>query len=340
MIFRNVLTGSAMALVAFAAAAFAADTSGKILGTVKDPAGNVIPHVMAILTNRSTRVKQTTQADDAGRFAFPGVPVGTYELAISIENFRPYNRSDIAIDVGGAVQLEVRLELAGMSESVTVTENATQVETSDTKLGQVIESKQVSGLPLNGRSYTDLLTIQGGVTPITTSGAVNSTSGGGFGNVPAAGNANTGQFSINGQRESANGFYLNGASVQEAIGQQAGIIPNLDSIAEFRILTSNANAEYGGFSGGVINVITKSGGNELHGSLFEFLRNTDLDARGFFSPERSAFEQNQFGATLGGPIRKNKVFFFADYQGQRTVQGIETVAGTSAVARKSGRQFR
>jgi hypothetical protein len=131
-------------------------------------------------------------------------------------------------------------------------------------------------------------------------------------------------FSINGQRESANGFYLNGASVQETIGQQAGIIPNLYSIAEFRILTSNADAEYGGYSGGIVNVITKSGVNEVHGSAFEFLRNTELDARGFFSPERSAFQQNQFGSTLGGPILKNKLFFFGDYQGQRTIQGIET----------------
>ena len=149
-------------------------------------------------------------------------------------------------------------------------------------------------------------------------------SGGGFGSVPAGGNADTGQFSINGQRESANGFYLNGASVQETIGQQAGIVPNLDSIAEFRILTSNADAEYGGYSGGLINVVTKSGGNGIHGSLFEFLRNTDLDARGFFSPERSAFQQNQYGRTLGGPIRKNKLFFFGDYQGQLTIQGVET----------------
>lgn len=191
-------------------------------------------------------------------------------------------------------------------------------------MGEVIGGKQVTGLPLNGRSYTDLLAVQGGVTPITTSGAGNSTSGGGFGTVAAGGNSNTGQFSINGQRESANGFYLNGASVQETIGQQAGVVPNLDSIAEFRILTSNADAEYGGYSGGVINVITKSGGNDLHGSLFEFLRNTNLDARGFFSPERSAFQQTQFGGTLGGPIRRNKLFFFGDYQGQRTIQGMET----------------
>jgi len=336
MIFRNKLTTGVTALVALAAGAFA-DTSGRIQGAVRDPAGNPVSRAAVALTNKATGVKQTVQTGDEGAFAFPVVPVGTYELVVGIENFQPYKKSDIAIDLGSAVQLEVRLELAAVNTSVTVTEDATQVETSDTKLGQVIGSKQVTGLPLNGRSYTDLLAIQGGVTPITTSGAGNSTSGGGFGTVPVAGNGNTGQFSINGQRESANGFYLNGASVQETIGQQAGIVPNLDSIAEFRILTSNADAEYGGYSGGLINVVTKSGGNQLHGSSFEFLRNTNLDARGFFSPERSAFQQNQFGGTLGGPIRKNKVFFFSDYQGQRTIQGLETgLVQVPSLANRSG----
>lgn len=320
---RNGLRLAAL-LVAVCVTGHAADTSGKIAGVVKDQTGHVIPHATATLTSKTTGSKQATLADEQGGFAFPVVPVGTYDLVVGSESFRPYTRSDIGVDLGVALQLEIRLELAGMSESMTVTEDAVQVETSDTKLGQVIGSKQVTGLPLNGRSYTDLLAIQGGVTPITTSGAGNSTSGGGFGTVPVAGNGSTGQFSINGQRESANGFYLNGASVQETIGQQAGIIPNLDSIAEFRILTSNADAEYGGYSGGIVNVITKSGGNQFHGSVFEFLRNTAFDARGFFSPERSAFQQNQFGATLGGPVRKNKLFFFGDYQGQRTIQGLET----------------
>jgi hypothetical protein len=319
------------------ASAVAADTSGKILGTIKDPAGNLIPQASVTLTNKATGVKQTTHADGQGSFAFPVVPVGTYELNLTVENFRPYKRTDLVVDLGSAIQLEIPLELAGVNESVTVTENGAQVETSDTKLGQVIGNRQVTALPLNGRSYTDLLAIQGGVTPITTGGAGNSTSGGGFGTVPVAGNGNTGQFSINGQRESANGFYLNGASVQETIGQQAGIIPNLDSIAEFRILTSNADAEYGGYSGGIVNVITKSGGNDFHGSAFEFLRNTDLDSRGFFSPERSTFQQNQFGGTVGGPIRKNKVFFFGDYQGQRTIQGLETgLIQVPSVANRGG----
>ena len=166
--------------------------------------------------------------------------------------------------------------------------------------GRLSTASKSTSIPLNGRSYTDLFAVQGGVTPLTTSGAGNSTSGGGFGTVAVAGNADTGQFSINGQRESANGFTLNGVSVQETIGQQAGIIPNLDSISQFRILTSNADAEYGNYSGGLISVVTKSGGDRFHGDLFEFLRNTNLDARGFFDPERPAFQQNQFGGTLGG----------------------------------------
>ena len=139
-----------------------------------------------------------------------------------------------------------------------------------------------------------------------------------------SGDLNPGTISINGQREFANSFVLNGSDVEEDVNMGAAIVPNLDSIAEFRILTSNFDAEHGEFSGGQISVITKSGTNAFHGDAFEFLRNTDLDARNYFSPTRGAFDQNQFGGTLGGPIRKNKVFFFADYQGTRSTQGIDT----------------
>src|SRR6202011_3140887 len=211
------------------------------------------------------------------------------------------------------------------------------IQMSDTEIGETISSQHVAEVPLNGRTYTDLLATQAGVSPVTTSGASNSSSGGGFGTVPVAGNNNTGQFSINGQRESSNGFMLNGASVQESIGQQAGIIPNLDSIAEFRILTSNTDAEYGNYSGGLINVVTKSGGNHLHGSVFEFLRNTVLDSKGFFSPERSTFQQNQYGGTVGGPIKRDKIFFFSDYQRQNTVQGLETgLVSVPSLANRAG----
>jgi hypothetical protein len=302
-----------------------AQTGGRISGAVKDTTGALIPNSKAVLVNPATGVKQSTLTNSEGVFSFAAVPVGRFELDVTAEGFNPYRQTtNLKIDVNTALSIEVVLKIADAGQTVTVTENTAQVETADTQIGQTIESKQVTDIPLNGRSYTDLLAVQAGVTPVTTSGAGNSTSGGGFGTVPAAGEANTGQFSINGQRESDNAYYLNGASVQETIGQQAGIIPNLDSIAEFRILSSNVDAEYGSFTGGIINVVTKSGANALHGSVFEFFRNTHLDARNYFSPERAAFHQNQYGGTVGGPLRKDKIFFFVDYQGQRQVQGVET----------------
>ena len=301
-----------------------AEVGGKITGVVKDQSGAVIPGAGVVVTNTQTGAKLSATTDEEGAFTFPVLAVGEYQVDVTIDGFQPYRKKGLAIDINSALVLDVTLQLTEQSQSVVVTEGAAQVETTDTQLGQVLGSKKVTEIPLNGRSYTDLFATQVGVTPLTTSGAGNSTSGGGFGTVPVAGASNTGQFSINGQREDANGFSLNGANVQEGIGQQAGIIPNLDSIEEFRILTSNTDAEYGNYSGGLINVVTKSGGNVFHGSGFEFLRNTDLDAKNYFSTQRSVFQQNQYGGTLGGPIKHNKLFFFADYQGQHTKQGQDT----------------
>jgi len=314
-----------------------AEVGGKITGVVKDQSGAVIPRAAVAVTNTQTGAKLSATTDGEGAFTFPVLAVGQYQVDVAVDGFQPYRKTGLAIDINSALVLDVTLQLREQDQSVVVTEGATQVETTDTQLGQVLGTKKVTEIPLNGRSYTDLFALQVGVTPVTTSGAGNSTSGGGFGTVPAAGEANTGQFSINGQREDANGFSLNGASVEEGIGQQAGIIPNLDSIAEFRILTSNADAEYGNYSGGLINVVTKSGGNAFHGSLFEFLRNTDLDAKSYFSAKRSVFQQNQYGGTLGGPIKRNKLFFFGDYQGQHTKQGQDTgQVGVPSLANRAG----
>jgi len=318
-------------------AAARAEVGGKITGVVKDQTGSVIAGAAVVVTNTQTGVKLAATADQGGVFTFPVLSVGQYQIDVTSDGFKPYRKTGLVIDINSALVLDVMLQVKEQDESIMVTEDAAQVETTDTQLGQVLGSKKVIEIPLNGRSYTDLFATQVGVTPLTTSGAGNSTSGGGFGTVPVAGAANTGQFSINGQREDANGFSLNGANVQEGIGQQAGIIPNLDSIAEFRILTSNADAEYGNFSGGLINVVTKSGGNAFHGSAFEFLRNTDLDAKSYFSTERSVFQQNQYGGTLGGPIKQNKLFFFADYQGQHTKQGQDTgVVAVPSLANRIG----
>jgi hypothetical protein len=324
-------------VVVLVASAVRAEVGGKITGVVKDQTGSVIPGAAVVVTNTQTGLKLTATTDQDGVFTFPVLSVGQYQIDVTADAFKSYRKTGLVIDINSALVVDVTLQVKEQDQSIVVTENAAQVETTDTQLGQVLGSKKVTEIPLNGRSYTDLFATQVGVTPLTTSGAGNSTSGGGFGTVPVAGATNTGQFSINGQREDANGFSINGASVQEGIGQQAGIIPNLDSIAEFRILTSNTDAEYGNYSGGLINVVTKSGGNAFHGSVFEFLRNTDLDAKNYFSTQRSTFQQNQYGGTLGGPLKQNKLFFFGDYQGQHTKQGQDTgVVAVPSLANRAG----
>jgi Carboxypeptidase regulatory-like domain len=324
-------------VVVLVASAARAEVGGEITGVVKDQTGSVIPGATVVVTNTQTGVKQTATTDQDGVFTFPVLSVGQYQMDVSSDGFQSFRKTGLTIDINSALVFDVTLRVKEQDQSVEVTEGAAQVETTDTQLGQVLGSKKVTEIPLNGRSYTDLFATQVGVTPLTTSGAGNSTSGGGFGTVPVAGATNTGQFSINGQREDANGFSLNGASVQEGTGQQSGIIPNLDSIAEFRILTSNTDAEYGNYSGGLINVVTKSGGNAFHGSAFEFLRNTALDSKSYFSAERSVFQQNQYGGTLGGPIKQNKLFFFGDYQGRHTKQGQDTgVVAVPSLANRAG----
>jgi hypothetical protein len=303
-----------------------AQVGGRITGSVKDPTGASIPGAAITTVNATTNVKLETKADDQGNFSFPAVAVGQYNIEISAPGFTPNRRTGIAIDVNSALQVDVTLQLAGQETAVSVNEESSQVhvEQSDTQLGQTLTTQRIEEVPLNGRSYTDLLANQTGVSPVTTSATSSTSSGGGFGAVAPSGGLNPGLFSVNGQRESANGFMLNGANVEEGIAEGAAIIPNLDSIVEFRVLTSNFDAEYGNYSGGLVSVVTKSGANQLHGSAFEFLRNTDLDARGFFDPSLARYVQNQFGGTIGGAIKKDKIFFFGDYQGTRNIQGIST----------------
>src|SRR3979411_2189383 len=218
-----------------------AEVTGKITGVITDQSGSVVMGATVVVTNAATGIKQTIKTDN-GVFTFPVLPVGQYRIDVTLDGFKVYARSGLVIEIDTALVVDVTLQVKEQDQSIVVTENAAQVETTDTQLGQVLGSKKVTAIPLNGRSYTDLFATQVGVRPLKTSGAGNSTSGGGFGTVPVAGAANTGQFSINGQRESANGFTLNGASVQEGIGQQAGIIPNLDAISALRNLPTNPAA--------------------------------------------------------------------------------------------------
>src|SRR5580698_5158205 len=300
-----------------------ASVGGSISGVVKDPSGNVISSAVITVTETSTEISRTTHTDAKGYYTFPVLPVGHYVLSVDATGFGKYERRDITLDTNSTLTLNASLEVGSVSQSVTVDDNTLHVETTSTQLGQVISGRQMTAVPLDGRSYTDLLSLQPGVAPATsiTSSTVQDV---GATILNPSGTLNPGTISVNGQREFANFFSVNGGDAEEDVNAGTAIIPNLDSIAEFRIITSDFDAEYGEFSGGQISVITKSGGNAFHGNVFEFLRNTDLDARNYFSPTRGAFRQNQFGGTLGGPILHDKIFFFTDYQGTRQTQGIDT----------------
>jgi hypothetical protein len=300
-----------------------AGVGGSISGNVKDASGAAIPGAAVTATNTSTGVQQATTTDDRGSYSFLSLPVGRYDIEVTRGGFKPYRRADVVIDVNSTLVVDAALEIGEKTDTVTVNESAVHVETVNSQMGEIVTGAQMTAVPLNGRSFTDLLSLQPGVVP-TTSVTSSTVQDVGAAALSPSGDLNPGTISINGQREFANAFLVNGSDVEEDVNMGAAVVPNLDSIAEFRILTNNFDAEYGEFSGGQINVVTKSGTNSFHGNAFEFLRNTDFNARNFFSPTRGAFDQNQFGGTIGGPIKKNNIFFFADYQGTRSTQGIDT----------------
>ena len=292
--------------------------TGSISGVVTDSTGAVAPGVTVVATSQSTSAQHTTVTDGKGFYSFLALGVDNYDVSASRPGFRDFLEQGVRIDANSAVRVDISLQVGAVNNVVTVQSNALQVETENTQMGEVIGEQQIAALPLNGRSFIDLLALQPGVSPYQSSGL---TKGAGLSETGVSGDLTDGTQSVNGGRTGANGFMVNGGDAQEGVHNGAALIPNLDSIAEFRIITNNFNAEYGNYSGGQINVVTKSGSNSLHGDVFEFLRNTDLDARNYYSPTRGVYIQNQFGGTVGGPIKKNKIFFFGDYQGTRQTIG-------------------
>ena len=305
-----------------------AAVNGSLSGTLRDPSGAVVPRATVKLVNSALRSAFKTTSDGQGFYMFPTLPVGQYDMTIEAAGFKTQKKMNLTIDTDAALKLDVVLALGQQSETVIVaaTETATevQVDTVATHLGELVTGSQMTALPLNGRSYTDLLSIQPGVIPITTLLSNSVIMAGVTGGLSPSGDLNPGNLSINGQRESSNGFLVNGIDVQEHMNGGTSIVPNLDSIDQFRVLTNNFEPEYGNYNGGMVTVVTKSGSDSFHGNAFEFLRNTDLDARGYFDLARAPFRQNQFGGTLGGPVRHLKIYFFADYQGTRSTEGVET----------------
>src|SRR5579871_1718850 len=297
-----------------------ADVTGSIGGVVRDRAQAVVAGAHITVTNVQTNLSQEVTSGPDGSYHFLALPAGTYRLSANAPSFRTFTATDITLQVNDQLKLDVVLDVGAVNEHVDVAAEAVHVETESTQLGDVIDSKKMLNLPLNGRSYLDLLGLQAGVAP-TTAGTIG-------GDRPVSGYiTNAGNISVNGQRETANAFLVNGGDVSEGRNLGAGLVPNLDSVEEFRLITNSFDAEYGKFSGAVMNAITKSGTNGFHGDVFEFLRNDAMDAENFFTPAgtpKTELRRHQFGFTAGGPFWKDKLFWFTDYQGTKQVQGAET----------------
>jgi Carboxypeptidase regulatory-like domain len=318
-----------------------AGVTASISGTVTDATGAVVVGATVTATNVDTSVATTQTTNGQGFYSFQALPLGKYTLDVQQTGFKGYRQTGLVVDVNSALVVDVALQVGAAAEKVEVSSAALHVDTESTQMGEVITGKEMVDVPLVSRSYTDLLTLQPGVAP-TASQITGAYAGpfisAGFAVPLVSGSLNSGALSVNGMRESENGFILNGILVQELGFSGAGAIPNLDSLHEFRILTNNFDAEYGNYSGGLINVVTKSGTNQYHGNLFEFLRNTDFDAANFFDKgKRGAYHQNQFGGTFGGPVIKDKIFFFADYQGNRLSQAVtQRITGAPTADLESG----
>jgi len=310
----------------FLASPVRAFSGGSLSGTIRDSTGAVIPAARITLLNVALRTELKSTSDDQGVYRFPALSVGRYDITIEANGFKPQRKTNVTVDADAALRVDAVLEIGALSDEVTVSETdagiATHLETIATHLGEVVSRAEIEAVPLNGRSYTDLLAIQPGVSPISTLTPTSVIMAGVTGTINPSGDLNPGNVSIGGQRESSNGFMVNAVDVQEHMNGGTSVIPNLDSIQEFRVLTTNFDPEYGNYNGGMINVVTRSGSNAFHGNAFEFLRNTDLDAKNYFDITRGAFRQNQYGGTIGGPVKKQSVFFFTDFQGTNTVEGI------------------
>ena len=312
------------------------DEGGRLSGVVADPSGAAVAGVSVRVIGSETGLQYNALTNAEGFYALPVLPVGRYELQIDRTGFRPYRQKNLEVAANTASRADVTLALGPQNEAITIEESPVAVDTSNTQMGELIGATKMVSIPVNGRSYTDLLSLQPGVIPVT-SQQPNAVVMSGCTNAPPSGDLNPGNIAVSGQRETTNGFYLNGSSAQEDFNMGAAVVPNLESIQEFRVLTGNFDAQYGNFSGGQVLVTTKSGTNQLHGSAFEFLRDTNLDARNYFASERARYDRNQFGGSLGGPLRKDRTFYFVDYQGTRMTQGVETgLISVPSVQNRSG----
>src|SRR5580765_4268335 len=289
-------------------------TGGTISGTVVDASGRVIPNCSIVITNTATGITRTVPTNSDGFYTAPNLQAGSYDLSFTAPGFRTDLKKGVTLTVGAAAVLDLTMQIGTTIETVQVQTDVPDVQLSSSDISAVVNATTVRELPLNGRSWTDLATLQPGVNRIQTQpdfSAGTDRGNRGFGQ----------QLTISGARPQQNNYRLDGVSLNDyangAPGSVLGGSLGVDAIQEFSVLTSNYSAEYGKTSGGVVNAITRSGTNQIHGSAYEFLRNNHMDARNFFDePGKPTppFKRNQFGGALGGPIVKNHTFFFVDYE--------------------------
>jgi len=310
MLISTVLTLSLSFTVA------AQQITGSIRGTVTDPAGATVPGASVSAIQIETGLTRTTVTDRSGEYVLLELPVGHYRLQAAAKGFQSYIQQGIMLDVNETATIPVRLVVGTETQKIEVQADAQLIQTTVTSLGKTVSERDVLELPLNGRNFSELGLLQPGVAPLTP------------GLREAGGSLRDGQaYAVNGQRPESNNFLIDGANNFNGVDGGFVLKPPVDAITEFKILTHNANAEFGNALGSTTNIITRSGGNQFHGSLWEFLRNDAFDATNYFASSVEPLKQNQFGGRFGGPIVKDKTFFFGYYEGFRNHQG-ETIQST------------
>jgi len=321
---RHLFLLSAVILLSYIASA--QDATGRIAGTVYDPSGAVVADAQIVVTNTATRITHETKTDGAGFYQVLSLPVGEYTVSASHKGFSPVTTTANSLDINQTLKMDVKLAIGSESQVVNVETTAPTIETINPTLGSTVSALEIANAPLNGRNALDLALLQPGVLPADNQGNAGARSA-------------TLGFSISGGRNDSNTFLLDGGLNNDLLSNGVVYNPNPDSIQEFRVLTNNFTAEYGRNGGGIVTVVTKSGTNDWHGSAFEYNRNTSYNANTFFnnstpsltapSTPRPVLKRNEFGGTFGGPIKKNRAFFFANYQGQRETDSNPTSVGAT-----------
>ena len=317
-------------LVLAAAPAAAQLTTGTISGTILDATKAAVPGVTVTITNDNTGLTRTTFTNERGFYEAPNLPVGTYTVTADLQGFGTAIRREVAVAVGRTVVLDMNLSIASLEQQVTVTGDAPLIETTSATVSNLINSQQVEDLPLVNRDLTQLTFLQPGVVKIPSSGDQGVFSGMGD------------KFTVAGARGTQNLYLLDGVSNADLSGNAqgaSGSYMGAETVQEIQIVTNNYSAEYRSAAGGIVSAITKSGTNTLHGSAFEFFRNDALDAPNFFDKKfdqpKSQFDRHQYGGSLGGPIVRNKLFFFASYEGLfEDLTRSDTATVLSAAARQ------